>query len=228
MRRYYALGQAPKSSASTSFATSACAGRGLFADAENSKAGTGGERTEDAVTAIPTKSPQDVPESFWLTNPRTLLVVGNTAYVPLTKGAVAVIDAEDAPDVGRFNWHLAERGSGLLYAARSVQKDGQRSLVYLHMQICPTEKQVDHRDGDGLNNRRLNLRPATGAQNVANMKMHARNRSGAKGVWRHGRKWRATIQRNGKNWHLGGFDTVEEASAAYQAAARELHGEFAR
>ena len=87
---------------------------------------------------------------------------------------------------------------------------------------------IDHRDGDGTNNRLNNLRPATRSQNGANSRRPRHNTSGHKGVSPHRRKWLATIRTNGKKIHLGLFDTPQEAHEAYLKAARKLFGKFAR
>jgi hypothetical protein len=89
---------------------------------------------------------------------------------------------------------------------------------------------VDHRNGDSLDNRRANIRLATTAQNCQNVRRNSRNTSGFKGVsWsaRH-RKWIAKIKACGRQRFLGLFDRAGDAHAAYCAAAVELHGEFAR
>jgi hypothetical protein len=90
---------------------------------------------------------------------------------------------------------------------------------------------VDHRDGDGLNNRRSsNLRIATRGQNAANAKLRADNTSGFKGVTLHrvSGKWQAYINANGRRHSLGYFETPEEAGAAYASAGPRAHGDFAR
>ena len=90
--------------------------------------------------------------------------------------------------------------------------------------------QVDHIDGDGLNNRRGNLRLATAGQNQHNKGLQRNNTSGFKGVrWRSDKgKWVARIDKDGKRRHLGYFDTVEGAHSAYVAASMAIHGEFGR
>lgn len=92
------------------------------------------------------------------------------------------------------------------------------------------EHEIDHRDGDPTNDDPANLRAATHQQNLANIGIPKHNTSGFKGVaWRAARKcWRATIKVNRKNIHLGHFASVDEANAAYAAAAVKHFGEFAR
>jgi hypothetical protein len=89
---------------------------------------------------------------------------------------------------------------------------------------------IDHRDLCKSNNRIENLREATRSQNSMNIALRADNSSGVKGVHWHKAtgKWAAAIRTGGKSSHLGIFPTVEEAAAARQYAARQLHGEFAR
>lgn len=89
------------------------------------------------------------------------------------------------------------------------------------------KEQVDHRDRDRTNNRWENLRDATPTENAWNAGIRKDNRAGARGVTPFLSKWQAKIQHKGQSFHLGTFSTVAEASAAYQAKARELRGEFA-
>lgn len=93
----------------------------------------------------------------------------------------------------------------------------------------PTD-QIDHINGDRKDNRISNLRLATNAQNAANSRRRAHNTSGFKGAFFHKRRnrWMAQIGVNGRQFHLGYFDTPEAAHAAYCEAAREHYGEFAR
>lgn len=89
--------------------------------------------------------------------------------------------------------------------------------------------QLDHRDGNGLNNRLVNLRQASSSENVRHRKNLTTNTSGRKGVsWKRGhRKWCAAIMLARKRHFLGYFDDLDEAAKAYDDAARKLHGEFA-
>lgn len=162
---------------------------------------------------------------------RPIRVEGNIAYVPLTKGYVAVIDAADVPLVGQWNW-TAKVSETNVYAKRNDCSAKQHRVLYLHRAItgAPPDMEVDHIDGDGLNNRRGNLRIATRTQNSINVKRRASNSSGYKGAcWDKNRScWVAHIRVAGVQKHLGRFPTAQEAHAAYAAASAKLHGEFGR
>ncbi len=95
--------------------------------------------------------------------------------------------------------------------------------------VYPTCK-VDHKDGDGLNNRFNNLRLASDTQNAQNTKKRSDNKSGFKGVSWHSQqnKWRAVITINKKNKHLGTFYNIQDAASAYESAAKKYFGDFAR
>ena len=92
------------------------------------------------------------------------------------------------------------------------------------------ENLIDHKDGNGLNNRWVNLRPATKRQNAANTGAPRNNTSGFKGVslLKKTGRYRAYITQDGRQRSLGNYDTAEAAHAAYAAAAAEVYGEFAR
>ena len=166
---------------------------------------------------------------------RPIRIEGNLAYVPLTQGYEAVIDAADVPLVEGRNWHASVNRS-TVYAQRSEAGAGgngpKHRAVQLHRVIMgePKGLLVDHRDGDGLNNRRSNLRMATRSQNQHNQKLASHNTSGFKGVrWDKQRgKWQAAIRLNGKRKHLGFFPTPEAAYEAYCKGSAEIHGEFGR
>lgn len=162
---------------------------------------------------------------------RQIYIEGKAAFVPLTQGLVAVIDAEDVPLVEGRLWAALRRG-GKIYAGRSVWSNGTNGCELMHRVILDSPKDilVDHVDGDGLNNRRSNLRAASRSQNAMNSGAHRDNASGYKGVsWlSHRQKWTAWICADGQRNYLGVFDTPEAAHAAYAAAAQKLHGSFAR
>lgn len=150
--------------------------------------------------------------------------------VPLTQGLVAIVDDDDAATVlvaGKWHAHGYHRTH---YARRNVRRpDGSRTTLLLHTFLTGWSY-VDHRNGDGLDNRRSNLRPATNAQNARNGPLRMHNTSGYRGVFwnKRDRVWHAKIGADYRLRHLGTFPDPISAAHAYDAAARELHGEFAR
>lgn len=165
---------------------------------------------------------------------RPVRIEGITAYVTLTKGYTAVIDAADAPDVGQWNWiaHEQRRADGTVRAVYAARGTREGPLLYLHRALLgtPGDVQIDHEDGDGLNCRRANLRPATHGQNMHNQRTSRRNTSGVKGVvWlKRERLWRARVNAGGREAFNGYFATFEDAASAVAQARRDLHGDFAR
>jgi hypothetical protein len=161
---------------------------------------------------------------------RPIRVEGQLAYVALTRGHVAVIDLADVPLVQGFNWTAILR-KHTVYAARVEWRGQVQRKIYMHrlLTVAPSGLDVDHADGDGLNNRRANLRLATKSQNICNQRVRSDNRSGLKGVSLNARgKWQANIAKGGRQRFLGAFATPEEAHAAYCAASAEIHKEFGR
>lgn len=152
----------------------------------------------------------------------------STVEVPLTQGYVAIVDEADAGRVLSHKWH-AQLNGRTVYAVRKVTRtDGKQTALLLHSFLTGYER-TDHRNGNGLDNRRSNLREATASENNQNARQRSDNTSGFKGVHRDKRrsKWRAQINFNGSAHRLGYFLTAEEAAHAYDAAAREFHGEYA-
>ena len=161
---------------------------------------------------------------------------GTVKQVVLTQGYVAQVDDDDFERVSQFTWHakVVRRKDGSIqqvYAWRNVRKpDGTRTGQKMHRFILGVTDPaigVDHRDRDGLNNQRDNLRIATASQNQCNRPAAAHNAAGYKGVARQGGKYRAQIRLHGRKRHLGYFNTPRNAADAYDAAAIQLHGEFA-
>ena len=168
---------------------------------------------------------------------RPIRIEGNVAYVPLTQGYEAVIDAADVTLVDGFNWfaHVfrrRDRSIRAIYAERRGPHSGGQTTIIMHRVIdaTPSGMETDHIDGDGLNNRRSNLRAATKAQNQHNAKTRVDNKSGAKGVhWdKRNRKWRVQIAVMAKNKHIGLFTTFADAQEAYAKAIAATRGEFGR
>lgn len=161
--------------------------------------------------------------------------------IQLTKGYVAIVDDEDYHEVAPYNWFAQTRSNNPCVYARRTYWTGSRTTnnrkshsVLMHRQIMATDSKVDHRDGDGLNNRRSNLRVATLLQNNANRRKIGTFSSRFKGVsWsKEERKWIAVVRKtqNGvkKTYMLGFFRDETEAAIAYNRKALMLFGEFAR
>lgn len=158
--------------------------------------------------------------------PSEIRVEGGAAIVSLTHGLEAIVDIDDVDEVAGYRWiAMINCYHGHAYAARY---EGRRCIL-MHRQLlqAPPDKQVDHEDGDGLNNRRNNIRLATPSQNQANKAVERRNKLGMKGVCKDGGRFRATIKPDGRTIHLGRFATAEEAAAAYKGAAKVLWGNYA-
>lgn len=149
-----------------------------------------------------------------------------TRLVPLTQGLFAVIDDEDYELVRRFKWRAAKNGS---YSKTFYAVTGRGAgLTAMHSLIMPTEPglEVDHRDRNGLNNTRANLRPSTRAQNVRN-RSYSRARPGYRGAYPRGQAWRAAIMVDRRQRSLGFFPTEMQAARAYDLAAKAHFGEWA-
>jgi hypothetical protein len=150
--------------------------------------------------------------------------------IELTQGKSAIVDDEDYERVTAFKWH-AVRCKRAWYAARSI-KGRSFGMHRFLMGSPPSEGLViDHINGNGLDNRRCNLRWVTAAQNQAN-KIGFGTGSRFKGVARRSRsnrvRWEAVIKTKGVQRHLGYFDREEDAARAYDSAAVETFGVYAR
>jgi hypothetical protein len=160
---------------------------------------------------------------------RQIRIEGNIAYVPLTKGYEAIIDAKDALYVGAWNWH-ANVKENTVYARRQDYSSGSQKTVMMHAFLLRPKNGlcVDHVNGNGLDNRRENLREANAFQNAYNSKRCKVNTSMHKGVhWvaTHN-KWRAMIRHRTKRIFIGYFNCPGAAGIAYAAASKRLHGDF--
>lgn len=151
--------------------------------------------------------------------------------IELTQGKVARVDDSDFEEQNRWKWR-ALKGRYTWYAVRDAGRRPLRKSIRMHRVLCqaPAGVAVDHRDGDGLNNQRHNLRPASDAQNGANRRKSVNNTSGYKGVtwYAPSGQWQVQIEVNQRGIHLGRFDELIDAALAYDAGARKHFGEFAR
>lgn len=160
------------------------------------------------------------------------------SHIPLNRGTAAQVDAEDLEWlVSLCRWFCAKRGYAVRNLPRRFRDCEQKPTLYMHRLIwehhfgpIPENYEIDHIDGDRLNNRKANLRLVTSHQNKMNSRLRSDNSSGFKGVtWsKDKRRWQAQIMKHGKNHVLGRFKTPEEAAEAYKDAALEMFGEYAR
>jgi|AntDeeMetagen681_2_1112603.scaffolds.fasta_scaffold13604_2 hypothetical protein len=121
-------------------------------------------------------------------------------------------------------------GGGYLQVCYKGKRTQIHRVVYMmHGGVIPEGMYIDHINGNRKDNRVENLRVCTPTQNQTNRGAPKSSTSGAKGVvWRTDRnKWRASIRAGGKRYHVGLFNTIEEASAAQAQRSQELFGEFA-
>jgi len=153
--------------------------------------------------------------------------------IPLTRGFYAIVDPDDFIWLSKFKWCVSKGTEGN-YAVRNVRIGRRRTkMLLMHREIMksPEELFVDHRNNDGLDNRKANLRPATHSQNMFNRrKTRKKTSSRFIGVCfdKYYGRWLASICCHGKSFNLGRFDNEIDAAKAHDRAAREYHKEFAR
>lgn len=156
----------------------------------------------------------------------------------MSQGKVSLVDDELFESAMKYRWHVKHHKRKHVpdsyYARRqnslADRKAGSPNTQYLHHFVYGEITELDHIDGDGLNNQLSNLRPATRAQNcVAKRSKVPWATSKYWGVsWnKNSNKWTASIGINNKAVRIGSFVVEEDAARAYDAVAREVHGEFA-
>lgn len=152
--------------------------------------------------------------------------MNETKVIPLKGGGEALVSPEDFHWLSQRDWYRDDRG----YAACGLFRRREGMIVKMHRLIllAPNTATVDHANGNTLDNRRENLRLATQSQQNAN-RLKFKGRSQFKGVYRRcdGLKWVAHIKNAGRPKNLGSFVSEDDAARAYDAAARQIFGEFA-
>ena len=152
--------------------------------------------------------------------------------IPLTQGKCAIVDDDRYEYLNQWKWYAVAHG-GTYYAVRRVtvasRKGKKRGTIFMHRVVLKTPEKTytDHKNHNGLDNRIMNLRPCTTAQNQCNQKPRIGCTSKHKGVHRTKYGWRAQIWHNGKSGFLGHFKDEIVAARVYDVRARKLFGEYA-
>lgn len=150
--------------------------------------------------------------------------------IELTQGEVALVDDEDYEEIAQHNWCASYNGA-CFYAVRGQWDSGKQTMIYMHRLImnAPDGTEIDHINGDGLDNRRANLRFAAHRENGKNRRKQRGTSSRFLGVcWdKSTQKWLAYLMSDGKRLHLGRHQKEKDAAQAYNEAATKYHGEFA-
>lgn len=159
-----------------------------------------------------------------------------TVKIPLTQGKFTLIDNKDYPLVSQYKWHV-RTGSRPRSCSRILQYAASHlpisnKIILLHRLILNPRKgeECDHINGDGLDNRRQNLRLVTHSENMMSQRNRLDTSSMYKGVCKckDCNRWRAYIHINKKTIHLGSFKSEEEAGKAYDEAAKKYFGKYAK
>ena len=147
--------------------------------------------------------------------------------INLTQGKIALVDDADYELAKTHKW-CARKSRNLYYASAKIS--GKNVSLHAFLLASPKNSEIDHVDGNGLNNQRLNLRICSHMENMANQKQHRDSKSPYKGISRaqHCDRWAAQLFFQGRKLYLGLFKDPIDAAKAYDAKAKELFGSFAR
>ena len=144
------------------------------------------------------------------------------AAIALTWGEDLVLGDDEDRWLSQYDWRMLNRTKERNYAVTII--GGHEVLMHRLITAAPPGMEVDHINHDTLDNRKENLRVCTKSQNQLNRhKARADSSSGIPGVGQHKNKWRARIQINGEQIHIGLYGTKEEASKAYAEANKYAH-----
>lgn len=166
----------------------------------------------------PRKKPEAVTPAPWPPKRKK-----GVRLVPLTQGLFATVDSADYEEICKYKWSVLRVGVKV-YAQTVIR--GRHVLMHRFLLRPRRGYQVDHIDGNGLNNCRSNLRLCTAGQNQANRGPRG-GTSRFVGVWRRGNRWYAEIRHRGKVYRLGSYTDEVEAAKARDRKAVELHGVYA-
>jgi hypothetical protein len=151
-------------------------------------------------------------------------------FIKLTRGQFAIVDDEDFDWLSHWHWWAHyKKERHVFYARRSQRLNGRIRHFSMSREILNADSNqlVDHINHNTVDNRRSNLRLCNHTGSSCNRRIHSNNQSGFLGVRRQDKKYSATICLNGKDYHLGRFDTAEEAARMRDSFAIKLHGKFA-
>ncbi len=161
---------------------------------------------------------------------------GHHVKIDLGRGFSAQIDPEDLFIIVAHSWTAMTLKTGECEVYHYAQTKIKNKTILMHRLIADPERKqvVDHKNGDGLDNRKANLRVCSHSQNMQNKRLYRNNKSGRKGVYKvpcsagNSVRWRSEINVNKRRVRLGTYETLDAASAAYEEASKRLHGEFRR
>jgi len=148
--------------------------------------------------------------------------------INLTQGKYAIVDNEDYDRLSKYKWYANKNGQKF-YAERSIKINGKRTIQRMHrlLMSSPNGVGIDHINGDGLDNRKSNLRLSTTSQNAMNRKGYGTSKYLGVCWNKKQEKWQAQIQTFSQKIGLGFYHDEIEAAKAYDVAARKHHGNFA-
>ena len=147
--------------------------------------------------------------------------------IPLTQSKHAIIDEADYELISKYSWYAIKKCNN--WYAQTYVSGKCSKMMYMHRLLCGDRcngRQVDHKNHNGLDNRRVNIRICGPRENQCNQ-IPRKGQSKYKGVGKHCGKWRARIMNKGEEIYIGHFETEEEAALAYNNAALKYFGEFA-